>query len=116
MISVKRAKKFVNSLMKTVDATPELVNCKQDIKTFCAMLIDWAKGDYKHISKRSAVIVGICVAYLISPIDLIPDFIPAAGKIDDISVILFMLKVVKGELGFYRIWLVARNRDGIDVE
>lgn len=116
MVSVNKVKKFVKNIMQAVDSTPQLVSYKADIKTFCAMLIDWAKGDYKHISKRTGIIVGVCIGYVISPIDLIPDFIPVLGKIDDISVILFMLKTLKRELGFYRIWLATKDNDVIDVD
>ena len=116
MTNKNRVKKFVNIISNIVDTTPQLASCKADIKTLCSMLTDWAKGDYRHISKRTAIIVGVCIGYVISPIDLIPDFIPVAGKIDDISVILFMLNTVKKELGFYRIWQVTRDNDVIDVE
>ncbi len=116
MNNTNRVKKFVDIIKNIVDTTPQLISCKADIKTLCSMLTDWAKGNYKHISKRTAVIVGLCIGYVISPIDLIPDFIPVAGKIDDISVILFMLRVVKKELGFYRIWQATRDNDVIDVD
>ncbi len=116
MNNTNRVKRFVNIIKNTVDTTPQLISCKEDIKTLCSMLTDWARGNYKHISKRTAIIVGVCIGYVISPIDLIPDFIPVAGKIDDISVILFMLKAVKRELGFYRIWQATKNNDVIDVD
>lgn len=116
MVSINKMKKFVKNIMQAVDTTPQLVGYKADIKTFCAMLTAWAKGDYKHISKRTGAIIGICIAYILCPIDFIPDFIPVAGQIDDVAVIVFLLKTVKKELGFYRIWLAARDSDVIDVE
>lgn len=116
MVNTKKVKKFVSSIMQAVDSTPQLVTYKADIKTFCSMIMDWAKGDYKHISKRTSVIVCVCMVYILSPFDLIPDFIPVIGQIDDIAVIVFMLKVLKRELGFYRIWLVAKDNDVIDVD
>lgn len=116
MVNTKKVKKFVSSIMQAVDSTPQLVTYKADIKTFCLMIMDWAKGDYKHISKRTSVIVCVCMVYILSPFDLIPDFIPVIGQIDDIAVIVFMLKVLKRELGFYRIWLVNKDNDVIDID
>ncbi len=37
--------------------------------------------------RAARVLLGIAVAYLLSPIDLIPDFIPVLGQIDDLIVI-----------------------------
>lgn len=114
MISAVRVKKFAKSVMSAVESSPQLVSCKEDIKTLCAMLYDWAKGDYKYISKRTGVIAGICIAYILCPFDIVPDFVPVLGQIDDAAVICFMLKVVKKEIGFYRIWLATKNCDVID--
>src|SRR5512138_1795637 len=34
--------------------------------------------------RASKIILGVAVAYAISPIDLIPDFIPVVGHLDDV--------------------------------
>lgn len=116
MISMEKVKKFTKCLVQAVETTPQLVNCKEDIRTFCAMLTDWAKGEYKHISKRTGIITGICIAYVICPIDLIPDFIPVIGQIDDIAVIGFTLKILKKELSFYKTWSALKNDNVIDAD
>ena len=116
MMNTKKVKKFTSSIIKAVDSTPQLVTYKGDIKTFCSMIMDWAKGDYRHISKRTGIIVGICMVYVLSPFDLIPGFIPIVGQIDDVAVILFMLKILKKAVGFYRIWLATRDSDVIDCQ
>ena len=39
------------------------------------------------------IIIGITVAYLLSPIDLIPDFIPVIGLIDDLIIVPLLISL-----------------------
>jgi len=45
-----------------------------------------------------AVLVGL-LAWLISPIDLIPDFVPVVGPVDDLIVTVVVLSYVRRRLG-----------------
>ena len=42
---------------------------------------------------RKALLVAL-IAYLASPIDLVPDFIPVAGQLDDVLIAALVLRVV----------------------
>ena len=44
------------------------------------------------------------IAYFVSPVDLIPDFIPVAGYIDDAAVIAFVIASATNELHSFREW------------
>ncbi len=35
----------------------------------------------------SKVLIGLAVAYLLSPVDIIPDFIPILGHLDDVILV-----------------------------
>ena len=45
----------------------------------------------RRVPTRSKFIVGGTVAYLLSPIDVIPDFVPGLGQLDDIVIALLAL-------------------------
>ena len=45
----------------------------------------------KRVSRKTKIILGISVTYIVSPIDFIPDVIPFIGKIDDLAIICFAL-------------------------
>jgi uncharacterized membrane protein YkvA (DUF1232 family) len=45
-----------------------------------------------RVSKLDKVLVGAAIAYVISPIDLIPDFIPFLGEVDDVFLLLTALQ------------------------
>lgn len=47
--------------------------------------------------KDKAIIIG-ALGYLITPLDVIPDAIPIAGLGDDVAVLLYVLRKIKGDL------------------
>lgn len=67
------------------------------------MLKDVAAGTYK-IPLNAALSIGFAIAYLISPIDAIPDFIPVLGFVDDIGVLGVVFAQFKGVIDGYRQW------------
>ena len=44
-----------------------------------------------RVPRRSKLILGGTVMYLVSPIDVVPDFVPGLGQLDDIVVALLAL-------------------------
>lgn len=56
-------------------------------------IYNWYRNLLRHPQYRWWVVLGTIV-YLVSPIDIVPDFIPIAGQIDDIMVLtLFMTEI-----------------------
>ena len=57
-----------------------------------------------------AKICGILtLTYALSPIDLVPDFIPVLGFLDDLSLISWFLGKFQGEMTRYRAWEATRH-------
>lgn len=76
----------------------------EDVQTFFQMLGDYWNGSYREVPFATiAAIVG-ALAYLICPIDVIPDFIPVIGLVDDAAVIAICLKLVRTDIAAYRAW------------
>jgi uncharacterized membrane protein YkvA (DUF1232 family) len=44
-----------------------------------------------RVPRRSKVVLGFAAAYVASPIDLVPEFIPVVGWADDVLVLMFAL-------------------------
>jgi len=44
---------------------------------------------------RVKIVVGLAVLYLLSPIDLIPDFIPVLGQADDALLLAWLIRYIK---------------------
>jgi uncharacterized membrane protein YkvA (DUF1232 family) len=67
-------------------------------KAFARMVIDTVAGKYKP-RKRNLLIGSAVIAYVLSPIDLIPGFI-----LDDAAIVMFALKYFGREIDNYLEW------------
>ena len=59
----------------------------------CLVLMRRLLGDAR-VPRRHKVMLGLLIPYLASPIDLIPDFIPVIGLLDDAVLVAFVLRRV----------------------
>jgi uncharacterized membrane protein YkvA (DUF1232 family) len=59
----------------------------------CVVLVRRLLGD-PQVPRRSKLLLGGLIAYLASPIDLVPDVIPVAGQLDDALAVALVLRVV----------------------
>jgi uncharacterized membrane protein YkvA (DUF1232 family) len=72
--------------------------------TLVRMVRSYINGDYREI-QPSTVVSGFAVLlYVLSPIDLVPDFIPVLGFLDDLSLVSWFLGKFQGEIMRYREW------------
>ena len=76
----------------------------QDLKLLIPLIKDYWKGTYRDISVKSIVIFVAALAYIISPIDLIPDYIIGFGQIDDAVILGLSLFFLEKDLQKYKEW------------
>lgn len=48
----------------------------------------------RRVSTTRKVLVGVAVAYVVSPIDLVPDFIPVISRLDDFAALVIALDLL----------------------
>ena len=81
-----------------------LVRLFQDLKLLIPLINDYWKGTYRDVSVKSIVIFVVALAYIISPIDLIPDYIIGLGQIDDAVILGLSLYFLEKDLRKYKEW------------
>jgi uncharacterized membrane protein YkvA (DUF1232 family) len=54
----------------------------------------WRLFRDKRVDVRTKILVGGLIAYIASPIDILPDFIPMIGKIDDVAIVFFAMNKI----------------------
>jgi len=82
-----------------------------DLPLLARLLKAWKRGSYRGLSMRTIVSLAAALLYIASPIDLLPDFIPGIGLIDDAAVLALLLHSLAQDLAAFRIW--EQNRDGV---
>ena len=74
------------------------------IPVMISMLRSYYNGSYKAVPYRVILAVVGVLIYWLSPVDLIPDFLPGIGYIDDAAVLGLALKLIKKDLDQYKEW------------
>jgi uncharacterized membrane protein YkvA (DUF1232 family) len=64
----------------------------------CAVLLTRLLRD-PRVPRRSKLLVAALIPYLALPFDLVPDFIPVAGQLDDAILVVFVLRRVVRRTG-----------------
>ncbi|MGJ8453905.1 YkvA family protein [Pseudothermotoga sp. U03pept] len=62
----------------------KLIKVKDLNRTIAALYL--ARKD-KRVPKKSKILISVAIGYVLSPIDLIPDFIPIIGQLDDLIIV-----------------------------
>lgn len=75
-----------------------------DVKLFFAIIQDYVKGNYKAVPFWTIAAIVTALLYVLSPIDLVPDFIPGLGYLDDAVVVAACLSMVQQDLHAYKEW------------
>ncbi len=72
------------------------------------LLRDYHRAEYRDISEQNLQIIIAAILYFVSPFDVIPDWVPVLGHIDDAFVISLALKTVRMDLDTFMAWETAR--------
>lgn len=88
---------------KVEKASPALKQILQDLKNLYGLFVDSVKGKY-NLHPAIIGIIGAGLLYFIIPLDLIPDYIPIAGLLDDYVVLSTIINSLQTELTEYCEW------------
>ena len=97
-------------LHKALDKLPRLrqggaiSDIIEDIRWLIHMLKSYFTGAYQQIPWETVLVIIAALIYFVSPLDLLPDFLPG-GIVDDAAVFGFVLKTVRKDIELYKTWL-----------
>lgn len=100
----KKTKSILKRANNSIQKNSSLSLVFSPVRLFIDMVRSYQSGEYRNIRRTTILKVIGALIYLVSPIDLIPDFVLGFGFADDIAIILFVTKTIFEELTRYSDW------------
>ncbi len=105
---VGRRVRLWDVLRKAVDKmgrTPALLpRFRTELGAFARLLYRWLRGEYTDFSKTPLVLITAGLLYFINPMDLIVDFLPGIGYLDDAALIAILYQSLRPEIKKFEAW------------
>ena len=95
---------FLEKLEKKLKWIPFVRQELKMIPILISMVRSYWKKDYTRVPRRTMLAIVSALIYFLSPIDVIPDWIPLLGQLDDALVIATCWKLVNDDIDDYRTW------------
>lgn len=64
----------------------------------------YSRGEYRDIADSTLVVIVAAIIYLVNPLDVIPDALPALGYLDDATVIALAVRRARQTLDDFMSW------------
>lgn len=81
-----------------------LKSIKADTTILCNYVKDIIEGRYTEYKKTDLILVVGAIIYVVTPMDILPDFIMMLGLVDDVAIVSWAVNQLGEELSRYRQW------------
>lgn len=88
---------------------------REQLSVVTRLLRAYASGDYRQLPWKTLIRVIAVLIYFVSPIDILPDFLPIIGLTDDIALMLWLFSGMSDDIERFRQWeagAVVSNQEG----
>ena len=99
----------LSKMWRQIESTVPLRRFTRKIRLAWGLVKDTLSGEYKGLSKADLLLIVAALAYLLLVVDIVPDFIPVLGWMDDCVVLGWVFKRVSAELVRYEAFLHQRG-------
>lgn len=101
---LKNAAESAEKLKEKVKISKNLSGLFDDLMLLSSLVKDYWKGRYRKIPYKAIAAIAFTILYVLNVVDLVPDFIPGLGLLDDATIVGLCLKMVSTDIEKYKIW------------
>lgn len=76
----------------------------EEVKWVYSLIKDYTTGKYREVPWRTIALLVAALTYVLTPFDLVPDFIPVVGWSDDCLTLAGALAFTKMDIDAYKSW------------
>ena len=105
-----RLERLLQRLEKKLSLIPVAGDMLSKVPAMVSLVRSYAKGEYRDLPLGSVLAIVAAILYVVNQVDLIPDFIPGAGYLDDAAVLAVCLKLVGDDVDEYVAWRKANGK------
>ena len=95
---------FLYRLEQKINDMPFVGKKFSMIPVMISLVKNYVQGKYTTVPYGTILAIMSALIYVLSPVDIIPDFIPFVGYLDDVAVIGLCLSMVKTDIDSYDVW------------
>ncbi len=77
---------------------------REQLGVVTRLLRAYASGEYRQLPWKTLIRVIAVLVYFVSPIDILPDFLPIVGLTDDIALMLWLFSGIGDDIEKFRKW------------
>ena len=82
----------------------KLLSFWRDLSALLRLVRAWKNKTYRKLPKKTIIMVLAALIYFVDPFDIIPDFIPVIGYLDDAAVLGLVMASIRDDLQKFQEW------------
>lgn len=106
----KRLRKLVEEAIEKINVIPRgpFAETWPYLMAMIRLIRAYHQREYRDIRSQNLLIVVAAIIYFVSPFDVIPDWVPVLGHIDDAFVVALALTSARAELDTFMAWETSK--------
>ena len=104
----EKLKKLIEDVLKKLQEISSdkktSVKLNDSLRLFIRIINAYTSKEYTYVPWKTICLIVAGLIYFIYPVDLIPDFIPVSGLIDDIALIAWIYESIQDDIENFLEW------------